>query len=121
MTGTANGNRELRVSADSHLSELPDLWEKGLPARYRDRAPRFPRIQLGRANHLRPGGWDPVARLDDMAADGISAEVERCRRAGLRGATIWIIPPEGLPFTSDHYERFWAAAQGLDIPVSMHI
>lgn len=24
-----------------------DLWEKNLPAKYRDRAPRFPRIKIG--------------------------------------------------------------------------
>ena len=48
-------------------------------------------------------------------------EMERCRKAGLIGATTWIIPPDGLPFKSEHYERFWAAAQDLDMPVTMHI
>lgn len=173
--------QEVRISADSHMSEPPDLWEKRLPAKYRDGAPRFPRVQLGRGNHSRAGGWDPVERLKDMAADGISAEVlyptiakgiydqaghdpdlaaacdvvyndwliefcqhapdrlwgqavislwdmdyatkelERVKKAGLKGATIWVLPPEGLPFTSGHYDRFWAAAQDLEMPVSMHI
>ena len=31
---------ELIVSADSHVIEVPDLWEKGMPASLRDRAPR---------------------------------------------------------------------------------
>ena len=173
--------REIRISADSHVSEPPDLWKKGLPAKFRDRAPRFPRVKRGAGLHARAGGWDAAERLKDIAADGISAEVlyptlakgiyeqagddpvlaqacdrvyndwmiefcahaperlwgqahiglwnmdyavaelQRCREAGLRGATIWIIPPEGLPFTSDHYERFWSAAEDLDTPVSMHI
>jgi len=173
--------QEIRISADSHVSEPPDLWEQGLPAKYRERAPRFPRVRRGVGLHARAGGWDPTERLKDMAADGISAEVlyptlakgiyeqagddpelaqacdrvyndwmiefcsaapdrlwgqshiglwdmdyavtelERCKEAGLRGATIWIIPPEGLPFTSTHYDRFWSAAEDLAVPVSMHI
>ena len=178
---SAPSSTEIRISGDSHLSEPPDLWEKNLPTRYRDRAPRFPRIQLGKALHSRQGGWDPIERLKDMAMDGISAELlfptvakgiydqasddpdlaaacdqtyndwlieycqeapdrlwgqafiglwnidyavkelERTRRAGLKAATIWVIPPDDLPFTSDHYERFWSAAEDLDMPISMHI
>jgi predicted TIM-barrel fold metal-dependent hydrolase len=53
--------------------------------------------------------------------DNAVAELERCRNAGLRGAMIWQNPPEDLPFSSDHYERFWAAAQDLQMPVSLHI
>ena len=48
-------------------------------------------------------------------------ELERCRKSGLRGALVWQAPHPDLPFTSDHYERLWAAAQDLDAPVSMHI
>ena len=53
--------------------------------------------------------------------DHAIAELERCRNAGLRGAMIWQNPPEGLPFSSNHYDRFWAAAQDLRMPVSLHI
>ena len=53
--------------------------------------------------------------------DHAVAELERCRNAGLRGAMIWQNPPEDLPFSSDHYDRFWAAAQDLEMPVSLHI
>jgi len=49
------------------------------------------------------------------------AELERCRKAGLRGALIWQAPHPDLPFHSKHYDRFWASAQDLDAPVSMHI
>jgi predicted TIM-barrel fold metal-dependent hydrolase len=48
-------------------------------------------------------------------------ELERTRSAGLKAATIWVIPPDELSFTSDHYERFWSAAEDLDMPISMHI
>ena len=171
---------ELRISADSHFGEPPDLWEQRLPTRFRDGALHFPRIALYETNHhLRTGGWEPQARLKDLALDGVSAEVlyptlganawriedheleaahirtyndwvaefcsaaperfwgqamisiwdidgavqelERCKGAGLRGATIPIGPPEQLPYTSPHYEKFWAAAQALEMPLSMHI
>jgi predicted TIM-barrel fold metal-dependent hydrolase len=48
-------------------------------------------------------------------------ELERCKKAGLRGALIWQVPPANLPFAGTHYEKFWAAAQDLEMPVSLHI
>src|SRR5262245_40795230 len=48
-------------------------------------------------------------------------ELERCRKAGLRGAVIGLVPAEALLYGSDHYERFWAACQDLAMPVNMHI
>lgn len=125
-----------------------------------------------------PGGWDPEARLRDLEADGIAAEVlystcgfvlfwiedapfqeacfrvyndwlaefcrfepkrfaglalislydvdracrelERCKRLGLRGGMIWASPPDGVPYSSKEYERFWATAQELEMPLSLH-
>ena len=34
---------------------------------------------------------------------------------------IWQVPHNSLPFSSDHYDRFWASAQELDMPVNLHI
>ena len=201
------------ISADSHVIEIPDLWEKGLPSSLRDRAPKayfdegrdawmfgsadvVPQAVGGlfmagqrpeqveefrRAGFsvARPGGWDPVERIKDMAQDGVSgevlypslglgffcvedpvfqeglfrtyndwliqyckgapdrlfgvalisafdvdhaiAEMERCKKEGMVGTLIWQVPHKDLPFTSDHYERFWAASQDLDMPVHLHI
>ncbi|HEY3115418.1 MAG TPA: amidohydrolase family protein [Chloroflexota bacterium] len=53
--------------------------------------------------------------------DWATSELNRCRKAGLVGATIWLVPPDELPFYSSHYERFWAACQESQTPVSMHI
>jgi predicted TIM-barrel fold metal-dependent hydrolase len=171
--------REQRISADSHMTEPPDLWEKRLPSALRERAPRFPQRDNASSGRVRAGGWDPYERLKDQAYDSISAEVlyptrgnaawvtgdpeleeaccrvyndwmiefcsvapqrlwglamislwniehavrelERCRKAGLRGATIGLVPAEELLYGSDHYERFWAACQDLAMPVNMHI
>jgi uncharacterized protein len=169
---------EQRISADSHMTEPPDLWEKRLPDALRDRAPRIPNRDTS-SGHERAGGWDPYERLKDQAYDGISAEVlypsrgyaaytvgdteleeaccrayndwmiefcsvapqrfwglalislwniehavkelERCRKAGLRGAAIGLVPAEELLYGSDHYDRFWAACQDLAMSVNMHI
>lgn len=48
-------------------------------------------------------------------------ELKRCKRAGLKGGLIWQVPPDELAFSTDHYERFWAAAQDLEMPISLHI
>jgi predicted TIM-barrel fold metal-dependent hydrolase len=175
---------EVRISADSHVTEPLDLWEKELPARLRDQALRFPEREYGKGDYVRFGGYDAAACLDDMAADGISAEVlfptlgtaiyrqfydrpfdlelakacervyndwligfcsasperlwgqaliglwdidyavremERAKNEGLKGVAIWIAPPEGLSFTTNHYERFWSAAEELQLPIGLHI
>jgi predicted TIM-barrel fold metal-dependent hydrolase len=47
-------------------------------------------------------------------------DLEECARKGLAGALIWASPPEELPFYSEIYDPFWAAAQELGIPLSLH-
>lgn len=207
--------QETIISADSHVIEVPDLWEKGVPASFTDRAPKAyfdekrdawmfgaPEVvaqavgglfMAGNNNRpdqveafrkagfsvARPGGWDPGERVKDMAQDGVSAEVlypslglglfcvedaglqevlfrtyndwlidfcskapeqlygvalissynidhavaelKRCKQAGLIGSMVWQVPPENLPFRSEHYEPFWAASAELDMPVHLHI
>ena len=184
-TNEINIDDMLLISADSHVAEPEDLWEKRLPTKLRDKAPMFPKRPGGAANteatlgEARPGGTDPAYRVGEMAQDGVSAEVlfptlglrlyaqddaelqeacfrtyndwlieycsvapdrlfgistismynienaiqemKRTREAGMVGAMIWQVPHPDLPFTSDHYERFWAAAQDLDMPVELHI
>ena len=204
---------ETMISADSHVIEVPDLWEKGLPSPFKERAPRAyfdegrdawmfgsPEVQPQAVGGLfmagqrpdnvqkfrkagfsvaRPGGWDPIERLKDMEQDGVSAEVlypslglgmycvdeahlqealfqsyndwlieycakapdrlfgialismydidhavsemERCKKNGMLGTMIWQVPHKSLPFHSEHYERYWAAAQDLEMPVHLHI
>ena len=78
--------REPRISADSHMTEPPDLWEKRLPAALRDHAPRF-RSRGIASGHERAGGWDPYGRLKDQAYDSISAEV----LYPTRGTAAWVV------------------------------
>ncbi len=62
-----------------------------------------------------------VACISMYDADQAVAELERCKNAGLAGALIWQVPHPSLPFYSDHYHRFWDAAQALEMPISLHI
>jgi predicted TIM-barrel fold metal-dependent hydrolase len=57
--------------------------------------------------------------LEDIEA-GVK-ELQRCAKLGLRGAMIWGAPPEDRPYSKALYDPFWAAAQDLDMPISLHI
>jgi len=48
-------------------------------------------------------------------------ELERCAKAGMKGSIIWQAPHPDLPLHSEHYNKFWAASQALNIPVHLHI
>ena len=176
---TAGNGQEILISADSHVMEPHDLWEKGVPEPLRDSAPRFTPLPVGEGFQKHPGGQDPNARIKEMETDGLTAEVlyptlalslfalddarmqeacfrvyndwliayckaapkrligtgaiplydadyglkemERCKKAGLKGVTIWQVPHPDLPFHSSHYDKFWAACQEMEMPVSLHI
>jgi predicted TIM-barrel fold metal-dependent hydrolase len=202
------------VSADSHVMEPGDLWQRRLDRKYRDNGPRVSLTDAGvllfSAPGVRPfpvamgfgmglngqelyehvskaksydsapaGGWDPIARLKDQDVDGVTAEVmyttlgmplfgmddlelqmacfrvyndfvseycsaapqrlygvclvplsdigeavkelQRCAKAGFRGAQIWGVPPAERPYHDIDYDPFWAAAQELKMPLSLHV
>jgi len=48
-------------------------------------------------------------------------EMQRAKDGGLKGVATWVAPPDELPFTGDHYERFWSAAEEMDMPIGWHI
>jgi predicted TIM-barrel fold metal-dependent hydrolase len=66
---------DVLISADSHVTEDPELWLKCLPANLRDQAPVFPPRQVGGHFQAHEGGWDPNARVQEMEVDGVTAEV----------------------------------------------
>ncbi|HEX2173233.1 MAG TPA: amidohydrolase family protein, partial [Dehalococcoidia bacterium] len=53
--------------------------------------------------------------------DNAVKELERCRKIGLRGAMIWCSPPDDRSYLGRYHDPFWAAAQDLDMPISLHI
>jgi predicted TIM-barrel fold metal-dependent hydrolase len=59
-----------------------------------------------------------MINLDDVQ-DGIR-ELERAAGLGLAGAMITEYPLEHRRYDQPEYEPFWAAAQSLDLPLSLH-
>jgi predicted TIM-barrel fold metal-dependent hydrolase len=59
-----------------------------------------------------------MINLDDVR-DGI-VELERAAKRGFAGAMITEYPPEDRRYDQPEYEPFWAAAQDLDMPLSLH-
>jgi predicted TIM-barrel fold metal-dependent hydrolase len=57
--------------------------------------------------------------LEDIG-EGIN-ELQRAAKIGLRGAMIWGAPPRERPYTSKEYDPFWACAQELQMPLSLHV
>jgi predicted TIM-barrel fold metal-dependent hydrolase len=49
-----------------------------------------------------------------------TAELERARGLGLRGAVIWTAPPTSDSFFHPRYERLWSAAEALGMPLAVH-
>jgi uncharacterized protein len=70
-----------------------------------------------------PGRLIPIAALPFWDLDLTIAEMERCAAAGHRGV-IMSQQPEffGAPSLGDrHWDRLWAAAQDMELPVNFHI
>jgi predicted TIM-barrel fold metal-dependent hydrolase len=61
----------------------------------------------------------PCVSVYDIKA-GIK-EMQRSHGMGLKGAMLWQVPDERLPFTSEHYEPLWAACAEAKQPVICHI
>jgi len=59
-----------------------------------------------------------MINLDDVQ-DGIK-ELERAARLGLAGAMITEYPAEDRRYDQPEYEPFWAAAEALGLPLSLH-
>jgi predicted TIM-barrel fold metal-dependent hydrolase len=108
------------LDADAHVNEPPNLWQEGVPAKWRERAPRVAHTERGDVWEfdggrekwpvgltatagqsyfqfspmgqsyatMRPGSFDRDARLADLDADGIWAQV-LYPSVTLKGAKIY--------------------------------
>jgi predicted TIM-barrel fold metal-dependent hydrolase len=71
--------------------------------------------------------WHHARRLHAIAlislediGEGVK-ELTRCAKMGLKGAMIWGSAPADRPYYSKVYDPFWAAAQDLEMPLSLHV
>ena len=102
-------NKYFMVSTDGHVQEPSDLWVTRMDAQYRDRVPgvkvdaegnkfqktegfrplRLSNVKFEGEDDLRNrSGRTPQERIDDLAADGVDAEVLFPNK----GLTIWATP-----------------------------
>jgi uncharacterized protein len=79
---------------------------------HRERAEAFCRTDPARLKGI------AMISLDDVP-DAIK-ELERAARLGLVGAMIAEYPLEHRRYDGSEYEPFWAAAEALDLPLSLH-
>jgi predicted TIM-barrel fold metal-dependent hydrolase len=109
-TSTPPRKKYFLVSADCHVSEPPDLWEKNIEARFRHRLPRIEVDAQGQkwsvveghrpvrirdiklegiaAERAKAGSRNPEERIRDHDRDGIDAEVIYPNR----GLQMWTSP-----------------------------
>jgi predicted TIM-barrel fold metal-dependent hydrolase len=70
--------------------------------------------------HTDPDRLKGIAMINlDEVQDGIH-ELERTAKLGFAGAMITEYPPEDRRYDRLEYEPFWAAAQDLNMPLSLH-
>lgn len=67
-----------------------------------------------------PGRRAGLAHLPLWDLDAAVKELEWAADAGLRGVNFPAMRPNLLPFDDPAYDRFWAAAQDLDMPLTTH-
>jgi hypothetical protein len=60
-----------------------------------------------------------MINVDDVP--GAIKELERTRQRGLAGAMMTVYPPEDRAYDLPVYDPLWAAAQDLNMPLSLHI
>lgn len=197
-----NSSFKTLISADSHVMEPRDLWQKAFGSKYGDHTPRIVTEHNGKQGTFfytgrqvlkvtesdlsaqkigyQEAGYKPDIRVKFQKEAGVQAEVmnatlmllimqgrqrnvvrasarvfndwlaefcshdpkrlvgvamipmddpdwaveelERVVKKGLRGAIIHLIPPEECaPLRDPIHDRFWAAAQSLNVPICLHI
>jgi predicted TIM-barrel fold metal-dependent hydrolase len=62
-----------------------------------------------------------VAMIATDDVDRGVAELERCVDKGLRGAMISIGNQPGESYGDAKFEKFWSAAEALEVPISLHV
>ena len=67
-----------------------------------------------------PNRLDGIAMLNVDDVPSAVKELERSRKMGLIGAMITVYPPEERHYGLPEYDSLWAAAQDLQMPLSLH-
>jgi predicted TIM-barrel fold metal-dependent hydrolase len=68
-----------------------------------------------------PGRLFSLALVQLYDLDMAIAEMERMAAKGAVGLSVPCMAPADKPFSDPYYDRFWAAAQDMNLPLTMHI
>lgn len=68
----------------------------------------------------RPDRLVPVSHIPTLDIEEGVKELERTVKLGTKAAMLNGLPPSSLPFGRPHYDPLWAAAQDMDIPMTIH-
>jgi predicted TIM-barrel fold metal-dependent hydrolase len=63
----------------------------------------------------------PLGLITLENIDAAVKELTRIGKKGIKGAMIWAEAPDERPYSHHDYDPFWAAAQDLNMPLSLHI
>ncbi|MCH8087392.1 MAG: amidohydrolase family protein, partial [Chloroflexi bacterium] len=63
----------------------------------------------------------PVAHISLLDVKEGVKELKRTADLGMKGAYPPVVPFNGPPYGEPHYDPFWAEAQEMGIPVSLHV
>ncbi len=63
----------------------------------------------------------PIAHISLLDVEEGVKELERAHGLGMKGAYPPVVPFNGIPYGEPHYDRFWATAEDLGVPISLHV
>ena len=63
----------------------------------------------------------PIAHVTVRDVNEGIEELERVAKEGMKGAFICPAPMNGIRYSHEYYDRFWATAQDLDMPITFHV
>ena len=62
-----------------------------------------------------------AAHINLRTVDEAVKEIQRAAKDGMKGAFVCPASVNGIRYGHDYYDPFWAAAQDLDMPVTIHV
>lgn len=68
-----------------------------------------------------PKRLHPIGLISLEDIEEGAKELRRAAKIGLKGAMIWGSPPREKPYYLKDYDPFWAAAEELEMPLSLHV
>ena len=63
----------------------------------------------------------PIAHLTVRDVNEGVKELERAAKDGMKGAFICPAPMNGIRYSHEYYDPFWATAQDLEMPITLHV